>query len=373
MEIGPDVSVVVATYNRRAGLAELLQALAAQSYPASQFEVVVVDDGSTDGTPGLLATMSVPYTLRSWRQANGGPAAARNLGMQHARGQLILFLDDDVVPEPHLIDAHVRAHGDGADRVVTGPMSPPPLDWPQPTWDRWDARQLEKQYRAMLAGEFECSQRQFFTANASVRRDVILAAGGFDPTFRRAEDMELAWRMSRLGVQFIFEPEAEVVHYAARPFVSWCRNAYQYGRFDVVMEREKAIPVFGIACSEFHDRRAVNRWLARLCVGRPLIRDATLLALALTVHASERISSERVASFALSSIFNVRYWQGASDELGGASRLWKAIAARGAPSLVEGLRLVERDAEGASAYALTRPAAPDAGNHPAARALGSQP
>jgi GT2 family glycosyltransferase len=334
---------------------------------------VVVDDGSSDATPELLRTVDVPYALRSYAQSNSGPAAARNLGVAQAHGSLILFLDDDVVPDPHLIDAHVGAHGVSTDRIVTGPMSPPPPDWPQPTWDRWDAHQLQKQYRAMLAGEFECSQRQFFTANASVRRDVILAAGGFDPTFRRAEDMELAWRMSRLGVQFIFEPRAEVVHYAARPFVSWCRNAYQYGRFDVVMEREKAIPVFGLACAEFHNRRAVNRWLARLCVGRPLLRDAVLLALALTVHASERTRSDRLASFALSSIFNVRYWQGASDELGGTSRLWKAIAARGAPSFVQDMCLANRDAEGASVYTLARAADPEAGANAASCALGSQP
>lgn len=351
MEIGPDVSIVVASYNRCSGLQELLLALTRQTYPSDRFEVVVVDDGSTDGTEALLDRISVPYALRCKRQTNGGPAAARNLGVQHARGHLIVFLDDDVVPVPHLIDAHVAAHGDSTDRVVIGPMSPPPADWPQPIWDRWDAEQLQKQYRAMLAGQFACSQRQFFTANASVRREVILAAGGFDPAFRRAEDTELAWRMSCLGVQFVFEPRAEIVHYAARPFVSWCRNAYQYGRLDVVMEREKAIPVFRIACAEFHGRRAVNRWLARLCIGRPLLRDAMLRGLALTVHASERIGASRVASLALSSIFNVRYWQGTSDELGGPSHVWAAIAARGAPRLVGGKALADRAAGGARPWA----------------------
>jgi glycosyltransferase involved in cell wall biosynthesis len=350
MDMSMDITVVVATYNRRAGLERLLRSLAEQTYPADRFEVVVVDDGSTDGTPGLLGSIAVPYALRSFSQPNSGPAAARNLGVEQARGSLIVFLDDDVVPVPGLLVAHEAAHGYTTSHVVTGPMLPPPPDWSQPAWDRWDAEQLRKQYEAMLSGQFECSQRQFFTANASVHRHLFQAAGGFDTRFKRAEDMELAWQMSRHGARFVFEPSAEVVHYAARPFISWCRNAYQYGSYDVIMEREKAIPAFALACREFHHRRAINRWLTRACVGRSLIRDAALFGLSTAVLAGDRLGVRRVTSFALSSIFNVRYWQGASDELGGSMRLWSAIEARGAPVL----QAVAND----SAHAAVGPGAP---------------
>ncbi|MGE3268373.1 MAG: glycosyltransferase family 2 protein [Chloroflexota bacterium] len=341
MDVRPDVSVVVATYNRRDGLEALLRGLARQTYKASRFEVVVVDDGSTDGTPGLLRTISVPYALRSLTQANSGPAVARNLGVEHARGSIIQFLDDDVVPAPNLIEAHVAVHGERTDLVVTGPMLAPPLDWPQPAWDRWDAAQLEKQYQAMRDGKFPCTQRQFFTANASLHRSMFEAVGGFDAEFKRAEDMDLAWRMSRQGARFAFEPNAEVVHYAARSFVSWCRKAYQYGAYDVVMEREKAIPVFELACQEYHTRRAVNRWLTEACVGRTLLRDSVLFGLSMAVHVGARYRADRLVSFALSSIFNIRYWQGASDELGGPARLWHAIANPGATGLSAAARTAE--------------------------------
>jgi GT2 family glycosyltransferase len=345
MDTTMDITVVVASYNRRAGLERLLRALAEQTYPADRFEVVVVDDGSTDGTTELLRSIAVPYALRSFSQANNGPAAARNLGVEHARGSLIVFLDDDVVPVPRLLVAHEAAHGYTMDHVVTGPMLPPPPDWHQPAWDRWDAAHLQQQYEAMLSGQFECSQRQFFTANASVHRQLFRAVGGFDTQFRRAEDMELAWRMSRHGARFVFEPGAEVVHYAARPFVSWCRNAYQYGRYDVIMEREKAIPVFEIACIEFPRRQIVNRWLTRLCVGRMVIRDATLLGLSLVALAGDRAGAHRVASCALSSIYTLRYWPGVSDERGGPARLWRAVAAGGEPELAGRARLAEHTAE----------------------------
>lgn len=326
MDHGPAISVVVASYNRRAGLEQLLRALAVQTCAASRFEVVVVDDGSTDGTSDLLARIAVPFSLRGLSQENKGPAAARNLGVAHARGRIVLFLDDDVVPARGLLAAHELAHGDATNRVVIGPMLPPPTTWKQPAWDRWDAEQLQKQYRAMRDGLFACSPRQFYTANASVQRVSFQAAGGFDETFRRAEDVELAWRMSQHGAEFRFEPGAEVVHYAARTFQSWRRNAYQYGRYDVMMERDKAIPAFRIACREFHDRRTANRWLAWRCVGHTSVRIPTLAGLVTIARLADAVRARRVASLALSSIFGVQYWQGASDELGGPVPLRAAIA-----------------------------------------------
>jgi GT2 family glycosyltransferase len=325
METAPAVSVVVATYNRCERLNGLLCALAKQTFPLHQFEVVVVDDGSTDRTQALLRTINVPYALRSFAQANRGPAAARNRGVEEARGDLVIFLDDDVIPVPAVIQAHVDTHGETTNRVVTGPMSPPPREWPQPIWDRWDAAQLAKQYRAMQSGVFPCSQRQFFTANASVRRQLFRDVGGFDPTFTRAEDMELAWRLSGGGARFMFQPRADVLHYSARRFSSWRRNAYLYGRYDVVMSRDKAIPVFPLACQEFHTRHPANRWLTRLCVGRRLLSQAVVLGLAGAVQVASSVGAERIASLALSSIFNVQYWQGASDELGRTERLRQEI------------------------------------------------
>ena len=321
----PTVSVVVPTYNRRAGLKRLLAALARQSHPASDFEVVVVDDGSTDDTPALLRGFRAPYHLVWHSQANSGPAAARNLGLRLARGRLLVFLDDDVEPLPDLIAAHVAAHGDAARRVVVGPMSPP-RSWARPAWVRWEERQLEKQYAAMREGEYACTQRQFYTGNASLPRELVLAAGGFDARFKRAEDVELAWRLAGLGAEFAFEPRADVYHYAARGFGSWRRTPYQYGRYDVVMEREKGLQTLQQAAYEFHRRHRLNQRLARHCVGRTLRRRAVVAGLATVAVVADALRLERVASFALSGIFNLLYWQGASDELGGPTAVWRAVA-----------------------------------------------
>ena len=90
----PRVSVVVPTFNRCESLQRLLEALETQTYPATDFEVVVVDDGSTDGTNQMLEQFASRYVLRALWQANAGPAMARNRGVSAAHGALIVFLDD---------------------------------------------------------------------------------------------------------------------------------------------------------------------------------------------------------------------------------------------------------------------------------------
>jgi glycosyltransferase involved in cell wall biosynthesis len=285
---------------------------------------VVVDDGSTDGTAEALARFKAPYRLRALTQANAGPAAARNNGLQHAEGRLIVFLDDDVVPSPGLLATHAAIQGNADDLVVVGPMYPP-TDWQRTVWVRWEERQLLKQYAAMDQGLYACTPRQFYTGNASAPRDLLLRSGGFDARFKRAEDVELAFRLWAMGARFHFEPRADVLHYAARSFASWMRTPYQYGRYDVVMGREKGINTFELACWEFERRHAWSRKLTRACVGRPWRRLA-LAGLFVAATMADQIGLEQGAAFALSAIFNLQYWQGASDELGGPSPVWSAVA-----------------------------------------------
>lgn len=317
------LSVVIPTYNRRAGLERLLRALARQTYPASHFEVVVVNDGSRDGTDVLLEQIDTPYRLHALTQANAGPAAARNLGVQQAEAPIIVFLDDDVIPLPELLAAHAAAQGDADDLIVVGPMSPP-TDWQRSVWVRWEERQLLKQYDALARGLYPCTPRQFYTGNASVPRQLVLAAGGFDDRFKRAEDVELAFRLYALGGRFLFEPRADVLHYASRTFRSWASTPYQYGRYDVVMGREKGINTFELACHEFERRNIWSRRLTRGSVGKPWRRPVTT-ALAAAAILADAVGAEQVASFALSGIFNLQYWQGASDELGGPQAVWAAV------------------------------------------------
>jgi GT2 family glycosyltransferase len=329
MDRSPDVSIVVPTFQRRERLARLVAALAGESMTEA-FEAVVVDDGSTDGTLEWLANARPPFPMRSVAQGHLGPAAARNRGLAESRAPLILFLDDDVVPEPGLIAAHRAAHADADDRVVVGPMLPPSGQWQRPAWIRWEEEMLLAQYRAMRDGLYSCTPRQFFTGNASVSRKRLLASGGFDPRFVRAEDVELGYRLRNAGMRFVFASEARVRHYPDRTFASWRRTPYLYGRADVAMSRDKGHESLDLAYREFHRRRRLNRFIARICVGRPALTGAFVGSLGAVVRVADAVAARRVAAAGLSAIFNVLYWQGIADESGGRDAVWRSVKARAA-------------------------------------------
>ncbi|HXJ82116.1 MAG TPA: glycosyltransferase [Candidatus Methylomirabilis sp.] len=322
------VSVVTPTYNRCASLARLLDGLDRQTYPTEQFEVVVVDDGSTDETLSYLSKCRTRFALRIVQQPHRGPAAARNLGVKHARGDILLFLDDDVLPARDLIERHVWRHQENADVVVIGPMLPP-SDWPRPIWVRWEEEQLARQYQALLAGAYPCTPRQFYSANASLRRAQFLDAGGFDPLFARAEDVELAYRLRDRRARFVFDPSATVEHFASRTLASWQRIPYQYGRYDVIMDRDKRHDTLSMAARDFSSRHWLGRLLARVAVGRPWLTKGAVLVLRLSALAADQLGAQRCASVALSGLFNLLYWNGLCDELGGRPlfRHWLAQSA----------------------------------------------
>lgn len=322
----PRVTVVVPTYNRRASLARLLASLERQTYPRDRFDVVVVDDGSSDGTVDWLRTVTTPFSLRVIEQSHGGPSKARNRGVAEAGGEIVLFLDDDVSAAPDLIAQHIAARAGQEATVVIGPMSPPE-GWARPAWVRWAEDTLQQQYRAMEAGEYACSPRQFYTANASVPRRSFLEVGGFDVEYKRNEDVELAYRLRDIGVGFVFNIKADILHYAGHSFEGWQRATYQYGRYDVMQSRDKGGQAFWLACREFHTRHRLNRLAARVCTGRRPLYAGAVAGLGAVVRGADRVGAGGVAKLALSALFSVLYWQGAQDELGPRDPVWRYVAA----------------------------------------------
>jgi GT2 family glycosyltransferase len=319
------VSVVVPTYNRCQRLQRVLGALAAQVYDGP-LEVVVVSDGSTDGTDEYLAGGSAPPPVKWEAQENQGPAVARNRGVALASGELIVFIDDDVVPAAGLVAGHVAAHQRlGGDVVVIGPMLDPP-DHRMSPWVRWEQAMLMKQYDAMTRGDYEPTARQFYTGNASLLRRHVIDAGGFDPAFRRAEDVELAYRLADRGLRFVYEPNAVGLHYAERSFQSWRDTGYTYGRNDVIFVRDcgrQAIRHW--LGPEFRGRHPLVRTLTRWCVPRPRLANAVSRCLGAVAVASDKARATPLTRQALSGIYNIAYYRGVADELGGAQRLWEWI------------------------------------------------
>jgi len=309
LNAGPVFSVVIPTYRRRRSLKRVLEALAAQEWPPAAMEVVVVSDGADDGSAHLVRSFPMPFSLRLVEQANLGPAAARNRGVENARGRFVLFLDDDVIPSARLVAEHSRAHGESRDRVVIGTMLEPPGRLLP--WVRWEARTLAGQYEAMVTGLWAPTPWQFYTGNASVRREHLRRAGGFDARYRRAEDVELGFRLERLGLEFVFAPEAAGTHIAERPFSSWLESGYQYGRTDVLFGKAEER-----AGALFPTRHPLTRRLVRWGLRYP--RSARRLALPAqaAIRVADRTGLPRLSHQLCSAIFNLHYWLGVADQLG---------------------------------------------------------
>ncbi|MCB9420718.1 MAG: glycosyltransferase [Ardenticatenaceae bacterium] len=320
-----ELSVVVPTFNRLDRLRQVIRALEAQTYPHDLFEVIVISDGSTDGTDEFLQEIETPLNLRPVFQENQGVAVVRNRGIAEATASIVLFLDDDVVPDPCLLEEHMRIHQERDNVVVIGPMLTPSdfVMWP---WVKWEQAQLTKQYDAMTSGKWDPTARQFYTGNASLRLTDVRAAGGFDPSFRRAEDVELAYRLSDMGLCFFYHPDAIGYHYAERSFSSWITTPYVYGRNDVIFSRDKnqswLLPQL---FREFRYRNIIVILISLFCLDRPTLTEWTIKGLKKFAEMVDDASLERVSQLIYSGIFNLRYYQGVSDELGGRRLFWKGV------------------------------------------------
>lgn len=207
----PELSVVVPTYNRLETLAHVIPTLVAQDVPASEFEVLVCDSNSTDGTAEYLANVRLEHeNVRHLPGAYTGRAMARNAGIDAARGEVVLFNDADILAAPDLLRQHLRHHRERRGIAVVGlEVQVKDLDDYAYKRDHPAARgSLHKPTRKTLPWLY------FLTGNASVRRDDLMRVGRFDESFTGYghEDLELGYRLERAGISIRYEPNAVNYH-----------------------------------------------------------------------------------------------------------------------------------------------------------------
>lgn len=222
----PQVSVVVPAYNAAGTLGECLRALSLQTAPQREYEVIVVDDGSSDDTARVAAEFDVVLICQTHR----GRSAARNKGVSAARSQIVCFTDADCVPAPDWIEALRASLTDPAVAACKGVYRTCQREWVA----RFAQAEFEDKYRRMAAA----ARIDFVDSySAAFRTTVLREEGGFDENIQAAEDTELTFRLSTLGYRLVFNANAIVYHRHSPTLWRYARRKFVFGRWRVVAYR----------------------------------------------------------------------------------------------------------------------------------------
>lgn len=241
----PYVSVVIPIYNRANFVALCLPPLMQQTYPLDRYEIILVDDGSTDNTVTRAHELTRDWkgNFRLIQKSNGGPASARNAGYQAAQGELIAFLDSDCVAPSSWIEVLVNPFTTSQTAGVGAPVvAGDATNWVACYLDTIDF------YRHRVRG----GQVDYLvTGNVAFRRDALDHVGGFTAeTNVWVEDVELSHRLKRSGYKLTVISDGAVMHYGTPSSIRiLARNLYRYGKGNYLLlgnQRDGRMPLVEI-------------------------------------------------------------------------------------------------------------------------------
>jgi cellulose synthase/poly-beta-1,6-N-acetylglucosamine synthase-like glycosyltransferase len=199
------ISVIIPAYNAEKTISSTLEALLNQNYSKNKYEIIVVDDGSADNTKIIVKKFK---KVKLIQQKHKGPAAARNLGVKHAKGDIVLFTDADCIPDKNWI------------RYMIEPFKNPEIVGVSGTY-----KTLNKESLIARFVGYEIEQRHekmkkqkcidfIGTFSAAYRKNIFLQFGGFDTCFKTSsgEDIEFSYKLADCGLKMVFQPKAFVYH-----------------------------------------------------------------------------------------------------------------------------------------------------------------
>jgi GT2 family glycosyltransferase len=220
----PRVSIIVCSYNGGSTLSQCLESLAAVNYP--DYEVILVDDGSTDDTRSIAARY--PY-VRAIHQENQGLGAARNVGLKASTGQIVAYTDSDCMAHPDWL-THLVAQFDRCDAAaVGGPNLAPPAG-------RIAACVAASPGQPMHVLESDQVAEHIPGCNMAFRREALEAINGFDTQFRKAgDDVDICWRLQTAGYWISFAPAAMVWHHRRQTPRAYLRQQAGYGEAEALL------------------------------------------------------------------------------------------------------------------------------------------
>ncbi len=224
----PLLSVVVCTYNGARTLAEALRALAKQTY--THYEVLVIDDGSTDDIAGIASAF---HQVLYHRVDHAGLSAARNSGMNLAKGEIIVYTDDDCAPDEDWLLRISEAFDDERWVAAGGPNLSPP---PRTETERCVAAAPGGPCQVLLNDE---DAEHLPGCNLAIRRSALEAIGDFDPVFTAAgDDVDICWRLREAGGKLRYVPGAMVWHHRRFTLKAYLKQQIGYGKAEALLMRK---------------------------------------------------------------------------------------------------------------------------------------
>lgn len=248
------LSVVIPTCGRSDSLQRLLMALARQTLPADQFEVIVSLDGSTDSSREIVAQFPGPFALRSTWRPRAGRAAACNAGIRDSRSELVVLLDDDMEPEPGCLAAHLAAHLDTPRLGVMGAV-PIVFDGTSSPVVQFIGQKFQQHLNKLAAPGSTIGFRDFYSGNFSAARSTLLDVGLFDEDFRDYgnEDGELARRLLAAGVPLRYSAAALARQHYEKDFDALAHDNVGKGRTAVLLARKDPGTYGSLLLSKYDD------------------------------------------------------------------------------------------------------------------------
>ncbi len=271
------VSVIIPTYNRRHVLERTLPGVLAQDFPAQDYEVIVVVDGSTDGTFELLRGLKPTCSLRVLESSHRGAGAARNVGIRAAVGEIVLFLDDDLITTPDLLRQHYAAHAGVEPCVVQGRMyiardSSQTIirDAIERIGDAYYGR-IQSDMNLRFPDGMSSVYVLSYLVNGSMPRDILMRCGGFDEEFLAAEELDLGLRLWKLEMSFRYRPEAIAYEYYVKSSVAFLQSqARALGAGDLRAARKHQEYRPYCTFSKWAERSTGKRWLLKASTSLPI-------------------------------------------------------------------------------------------------------
>lgn len=321
------LSVIIPTHNRCDLLIRNLSAFSSQVEGSPRFEVIIVADACEDDTEAKVLEIAeeAPFSIRLLSHWARNAATSRNLGAKHAEGKFLLFLDDDLCPQPGLINAHLESQH--LDQVVLGyskPIYPNPASFWQKNARLW----WEDMYRQMRQPGHRFSYRDFFSGNVSLSTELFQRIGGFDDRINmRLEDYEMGIRLLDAGVRFHFVSSALAYHLDETDLTLWLKRSYQEGIADIqIVRRHPKLRVerFGRPDDE-KSWKEMRRFTYQSALYGGWISDRIASVMVSLAQICENLKFRKFWWLLIGTLREYYYWRGVRSELGSGKEVKKWI------------------------------------------------